>query len=51
MLERISGSLLDPGALYASDSGLFHGVTAVTPRDPSRLAHRDVLVLTYGRGT
>ena len=24
MLERISGSLLDPGALYASDSGLFH---------------------------
>lgn len=33
------------------DNRVFHGVTAVTPRDPSRLAHRDVLVLTYCRGT
>lgn len=31
------------------DRRVLHGVTAVTPRDPGALAHRDVLVLTYRR--
>lgn len=31
------------------DHRVFHGVTAVTPRDPEAAAHRDVLVLTYRR--
>jgi hypothetical protein len=29
------------------DARVFHGVTAVTPLDPSKPAHRDVLVVTF----
>ncbi|WNL45491.1 2OG-Fe dioxygenase family protein [Dyella sp. BiH032] len=36
-------------AALVDDARVFHGVTPVTPRDPSRAAHRDVLVVTLRR--
>ena len=33
-------------AALVDDNRVFHGVTAVTPLDPTRSAHRDVLVVT-----
>jgi hypothetical protein len=33
-------------AALVDDARVFHGVTAVTPEDPSLSAHRDVLVVT-----
>ena len=36
-------------AAWVDDSRVYHGVTAVTPIDPSRPAYRDVLVLTFRR--
>ncbi len=37
-------------AALVDDARVFHGVTAVTPLDPDRPSHRDVLVVTF-RGT
>ncbi len=34
-------------AALVDDPRVFHGVTAVTPLDPSKPAHRDVLVVTF----
>ncbi|MGO1072285.1 2OG-Fe dioxygenase family protein [Lysobacter sp. CA199] len=34
-------------AALVDDSRVFHGVTTVTPQDPQREAHRDVLVVTF----
>lgn len=34
-------------AALVDDARVFHGVTAVTPQDPSGEAHRDVLVVTF----
>lgn len=34
-------------AALVDDARVFHGVTAVTPTDPARTAHRDVLVVTF----
>ena len=34
-------------AALVDDARVFHGVTAVTPLDPSKPAHRDVLVVTF----
>jgi hypothetical protein len=34
-------------AALVDDARVFHGVTAVTPLDPTRPAHRDVLVVTF----
>jgi len=34
-------------AALLDDHRVFHGVTAVTPKDPARPAHRDVLVVTF----
>jgi hypothetical protein len=34
-------------AALVDDARVFHGVTAVTPTDPSSAAHRDVLVVTF----
>jgi len=34
-------------AALVDDRRVYHGVTAVTPLDPSRPAHRDVLVVTF----
>ncbi|HEY8586443.1 MAG TPA: 2OG-Fe dioxygenase family protein [Rhodanobacter sp.] len=36
-------------AALVDDNRVFHGVTAVNPLDPSRPAHRDVLVVTFRR--
>lgn len=36
-------------AALVDDLRVFHGVTAVTPLDPSQSAHRDVLVITLRR--
>ncbi len=36
-------------AAWVDDSRRFHGVTPVEPRDPSRPAFRDVLVVTFRR--
>lgn len=34
-------------AALVDDARVFHGVTAVTPKDPAHPAHRDVLVVTF----
>lgn len=34
-------------AAFVDDSRVFHGVTAVSPLDPDKPAHRDVLVATF----
>ncbi len=34
-------------AALVDDNRVFHGVTAVTPLDPAKPAHRDVLVVTF----
>jgi hypothetical protein len=31
------------------DNRVYHGVTPVTPLDPARPGHRDVLVVTFRR--
>jgi hypothetical protein len=36
-------------AVLLDDARVFHGVTAVTPIDPTRDAFRDVLVVTFRR--
>ncbi|MCK8783393.1 2OG-Fe dioxygenase family protein [Roseomonas sp. NAR14] len=44
-------TLADPGeAVFLDDRRLRHGTSPVLAADPSRPAHRDVLVLTYRRG-
>ncbi|UZW60368.1 2OG-Fe dioxygenase family protein [Lysobacter enzymogenes] len=46
--ELGSFTLIAPlDAALVDDARVFHGVTAVTPQDPSREAHRDVLVVTF----
>ncbi|MGO4781129.1 2OG-Fe dioxygenase family protein, partial [Lysobacter sp. 2RAB21] len=53
--RRLLGSFTLTAPLDAAlvdDARVFHGVTAVTPLDPEREAHRDVLVVTFrGEGT
>jgi len=45
-----SFTLSDPlDAAVTDDNRVFHGVTPVTPLDPSRPGHRDVLVVTFRR--
>lgn len=45
-----SFTLLEPlDAVFIDDHRVFHGVTAIEPFDPTRLAHRDVLVVTLRR--
>jgi hypothetical protein len=36
-------------AAFVDDSRVYHGVTAVTPLDPTQLGIRDVLVVTFRR--
>jgi hypothetical protein len=48
--RRLLGSFTLTHALDAAlvdDTRVFHGVTAVTPLDPGKPAHRDVLVVTF----
>ncbi|ALN89444.1 2OG-Fe dioxygenase family protein [Lysobacter gummosus] len=48
--RRLLGSFTLTAPLDAAlvdDARVFHGVTAVTPLDPEREAHRDVLVVTF----
>ena len=45
-----SFTLTDPiDAAVTDDNRVFHGVTPVTPLDPGRPGHRDVLVVTFRR--
>ena len=45
-----SFTLTDPlDAALVDDERVFHGVTPVSPEDPSKPAHRDVLVVTLKR--
>ena len=45
-----SFTLSDPlDAAVTDDNRVFHGVTPVTPLDPARPGHRDVLVVTFRR--
>jgi len=45
-----SFTLTDPlDAAVTDDNRVYHGVTAVTPLDPARPGHRDVLVVTFRR--
>jgi hypothetical protein len=45
-----SFTLSDPlDSAVTDDNRVFHGVTPVTPLDPSRPGHRDVLVVTFRR--
>ncbi len=45
-----SFTLTEPlDAAIVNDARVYHGVTAVTPLDPTRPAHRDVLVVTFRR--
>jgi hypothetical protein len=49
--ELGSFTLAEPlDAALVHDRKVFHGVTAVRPVDPTRAAHRDVLVLTFREG-
>lgn len=46
--ELGSFTLVDPlDAALVEDARVFHGVTPVTPLDPTQPAHRDVLVVTF----
>src|SRR5579872_1534688 len=50
--KRPLGSFTLTGALDAAmtdDNRVYHGVTPVTPLDPARPGHRDVLVVTFRR--
>lgn len=49
--ERLgSFTLTEPfDAAVTDDNRVFHGVTPVTPLDPARPGHRDVLVVTFRR--
>jgi hypothetical protein len=41
-------TLTDPlDSVFLQDSRVFHGVTAIRPLDPQRVAHRDVAVITF----
>lgn len=45
-----SFTLVDPlDAAVTDDNRVYHGVTPVTPLDPGRPGHRDVLVVTFRR--
>jgi len=45
-----SFTLTEPlDAAFVDDSRVYHGVTAVEPLDPQRVAYRDVLVITFRR--
>jgi len=45
-----SFTLTDPlDSAVTDDNRVFHGVTPVTPLDPARQGHRDVLVVTFRR--
>jgi hypothetical protein len=45
-----SFTLTDPlDSAVTDDNRVYHGVTAVTPLDPTRPGHRDVLVVTFRR--
>jgi hypothetical protein len=45
-----SFTLTEPlDAAFTDDNRVFHGVTPVTPLDPERPGHRDVLVVTFRR--
>ena len=45
-----SFTLTEPlDAAFTDDNRVFHGVTPVTPLDPARPGHRDVLVVTFRR--
>ena len=45
-----SFTLTDPlDAAVTDDNRVYHGVTAVTPLDPEKPGHRDVLVVTFRR--
>jgi hypothetical protein len=45
-----SFTLTDPlDAAVTDDNRVYHGVTSVTPLDPARPGHRDVLVVTFRR--
>jgi hypothetical protein len=45
-----SFTLTDPlDAAVTDDNRVYHGVTPVTPLDPARSGHRDVLVVTFRR--
>jgi len=35
--------------MLVNDQKIYHGVTPVTPTDPTQVAWRDVLVLTFHR--
>jgi hypothetical protein len=46
--ELIATTLSDPGTLLVGDDRrTLHGVSPIRPRDPSRPAQRDVLVITF----
>lgn len=38
-------------AVFIDDNRVFHGVTAITPVDPSKPAYRDVLVVTFRKSS
>ena len=43
-------TLLEPlDAVFIDDNRVFHGVTAISPVDPTQAAYRDVLVVTFRR--
>ena len=45
-----SFTLTDPlDSAVTDDNRVYHGVTPVTPLDPARPGHRDVLVVTFRR--
>ena len=45
-----SFTLTEPlDAAFTDDNRVYHGVTPVTPLDPARPGHRDVLVVTFRR--
>jgi hypothetical protein len=48
--ELGSFTLTDPlDAAFTDDNRVYHGVTPVSPLDPARPGHRDVLVVTFRR--
>lgn len=51
MQPLAEGVLEQPGDLViVNDHAVYHGVTEITPLDPTRSAWRDVLVLTFHKG-
>jgi hypothetical protein len=46
--QLLKTTLQEPGTLlFGDDRRTLHGVSAIRPRDPSRPAQRDVLVVTF----